>query len=395
MELIYQDTTRGLGILAFAVTTALPPSTVTPIGLAEGGGVFCFDPFSLYECGYLTNPNLLVLGEIGQGKSAFIKTMMVRASTSGRSFLILDPKGEYKPMAAALDASVIEFDTCGGVDPFAGVVWSDSNSVNSALTLLIQALLRRRLSALERVVIAGLTGAIVARGRVMHLVDCARLLDPSRDDWMSWMPRALVQRRALEMIAGLHAEFKRLIDGDLAGIFAHSDGGVACGERVVVDLSGVVQPELVALAVTVLLRTRIAQFRQRTLARGFVIVDEAWSVVAEAYNMAVVRSLFKLARAYGCCAVAVTHRISDLSGSEESLGMVSDVETVVAFSQPRSETEQLRTVLGFEAELGDLVVNLPRGVALWSIGRRRFLVYHTIFPNEMALVDTDAAMVTS
>lgn len=40
------------------------------------GGPFCFDPWELYAAGVLTNPNLVVAGQIGRGKSTFVKTFV-------------------------------------------------------------------------------------------------------------------------------------------------------------------------------------------------------------------------------------------------------------------------------------------------------------------------------
>ena len=40
------------------------------------GGSFCFDPWALYRRGSLTNPNLIVVGQLGRGKSTFVKTFI-------------------------------------------------------------------------------------------------------------------------------------------------------------------------------------------------------------------------------------------------------------------------------------------------------------------------------
>src|ERR1700681_1329169 len=47
--------------------------------LLTGGGGFAFDPFEAYQAGLVTNPNLLVAGEPGTGKSSFVKTYLARA----------------------------------------------------------------------------------------------------------------------------------------------------------------------------------------------------------------------------------------------------------------------------------------------------------------------------
>ena len=51
---------------------------------AVTGGPFCFDPWALYTAGVLTNPNVLLAGVIGQGKSALAKSLAVRSIAAGR-----------------------------------------------------------------------------------------------------------------------------------------------------------------------------------------------------------------------------------------------------------------------------------------------------------------------
>ena len=65
------------------------------------GGSFCFDPFDLYATGALTNPNLVVVGQIGRGKSSLVKTYLWRQSLLGCQAWVVDPKGEYAPLARA------------------------------------------------------------------------------------------------------------------------------------------------------------------------------------------------------------------------------------------------------------------------------------------------------
>ena len=77
--------------------------------VSAGGSAWCYDPFQLYTDGVITSPNILVLGTIGSGKSAAVKTLLYRSigllgSPGGqpRWCAILDPKGEYGPLADAL-----------------------------------------------------------------------------------------------------------------------------------------------------------------------------------------------------------------------------------------------------------------------------------------------------
>src|ERR1700728_1298826 len=79
------------------------------------GGLFSFDPWDLYRRGVLTNPNLIVLGQVGRGKSTFVKTFVWRQVAFGRQAWIVDPKGEYGPLAEACGARPLRLAPGGAI----------------------------------------------------------------------------------------------------------------------------------------------------------------------------------------------------------------------------------------------------------------------------------------
>jgi len=82
------------------------------IGVDITGGMtgFHFDPFELYNTGALTNPNCIVIGGVGTGKSALVKAFLRRELAiyeDRRWIAVLDPKAEYLPFARAHGLAVI------------------------------------------------------------------------------------------------------------------------------------------------------------------------------------------------------------------------------------------------------------------------------------------------
>ena len=71
------------------------------------GGSFVFDPFELYAQGLLSNPNMVVFGQIGRGKSAFVKTFLWRQAVFGRRAWVVDPKGVHPCIPPAYGNSVV------------------------------------------------------------------------------------------------------------------------------------------------------------------------------------------------------------------------------------------------------------------------------------------------
>jgi type IV secretory pathway VirB4 component len=77
------------------------------IGRDSGGAAFCYDPWLLYADGLLDDPNAIVLGKLGQGKSALVKTVLWRMLLFGRRAFVLDVKSEYGALCKAVGVKPI------------------------------------------------------------------------------------------------------------------------------------------------------------------------------------------------------------------------------------------------------------------------------------------------
>ena len=87
---------------------------LTPAGAYLGidcltGGAFSCHPLAWLADGLVSNPNILVTGVPGAGKSATIKALALRLMAYGvRAFIAGDLKNEYAPLARALGAEPVE-----------------------------------------------------------------------------------------------------------------------------------------------------------------------------------------------------------------------------------------------------------------------------------------------
>jgi hypothetical protein len=88
--------------------------SVAPAGAYLGidcltGGAFSCHPLAWLADGLVSNPNILVTGVPGAGKSATIKALALRLMCFGlRAFIAGDLKNEYAPLARALGAEPVE-----------------------------------------------------------------------------------------------------------------------------------------------------------------------------------------------------------------------------------------------------------------------------------------------
>ena len=89
--------------------------------------------------------------------------------------------------------------------------------------------------------------------------------------------------------------------------------------------------------------------------------------------------------------------ISSVGASESeqvalAQGLLSDSETRVVYAQAAGELEAAAELLSLSETEMELLPQLRRGIALWKVGQRSFLVQHRLSALERRIVDTDAAM---
>ncbi len=347
------------------------------IGRDVLGGSFVYDPFVLYRNGVVTNPNAVVFGQIGRGKSSFVKSYLWRQAVFGRHAWVVDPKGEYGLLAQAWNVRPVALcpggavrlnplDTEEGAERAAGPQEDGARRRRAALTSsLAVACLGRELQPRERAAIdAALAQATQSAHRAKmpaptlpQVVEA--LMDPGLEASL-----ALRTSRAelLEDGRDVALELRRLVHGDLCGMF---DGPTSPGLRldgplVVLDLSAVYHSP--ALGVLMACAAAWLQSAVRALHRNRIIlvVDEAWAILS---NLGVARWLqtsWKLSRAQGVANMAVLHRLSDLrsvgtQGSEQvslAEGLLADSETRVVYAQSPGEVARSAELLGLDRDRG-------------------------------------------
>jgi type IV secretory pathway VirB4 component len=85
------------------------------VGRDSSGAAFCYDPWVFYGDGTLDDPNAIVLGKLGQGKSALVKTLLWRMLLFGRRAFVLDVKREYGPLCTAVGVKPVSLEPGGSV----------------------------------------------------------------------------------------------------------------------------------------------------------------------------------------------------------------------------------------------------------------------------------------
>jgi hypothetical protein len=385
-------------------------------------GPFVFDPFSFYTDGALTNTNMLVIGEVGSGKSASCKTLIYRSvgvlrSPGGgpRWAAIADPKGEYLPLARALGLEVVRLYPGGQsrINPFdAGPGGRPASDKDLALertlmaTALIEAVLGRPLSPLEDAVVGWAIECLCQPGRPQPVLgDLATLLASPTGEMAARAGHAAAV--LAEEVRDVRYSLGKLLDRQLRGMFdGRSNVSIDWeGRGLVLDLSAVFQDKqalrVVMIGAMAWFQALLARPDDDETPRRLQVWDEAWALLSDERAAQYAQRSWKLCRSFGVANIAIAHRLSDLrsqaddgtSTAKLAAGLLPDTQTRVVFRQAPDEVEATARELGLNPAEAFLLDRLDPGRALWKIAGRAAVVQHVIGPDEVAMCDTNSRLV--
>jgi type IV secretory pathway VirB4 component len=375
------------------------------IGRDSSGGAFCYDPWALYADGLLDDPNVIVLGKLGQGKSSLVKTLLWRMLLFGRRAFVLDVKREYGPLCRAVGVQPISLVPGGRVrlNPLAS-----RPEEHAQLELLRAVAVTAAGGPITQIEAAALREALrtvrarsTAEATLPQIT--AMLFEPSAEmaDALRTAPRRLaadVRRAALAL--------QDLCEGPLRGMF---DGPTTPGlgldsKLVVLDLHAVRDSPAVGILMacaTAWMSALLARMAERPGRERLInVADESWKIVQHTGLGEWFQSNFKLARQFGVMNLVVLHKLADLhaagdAGSRAARiaeGLVADASTRVVYHQDESQVPLTRTLLGLSDSESQLISMLSAGQALWRMGSRSFVVQHHRSRHETGLTNTDTGM---
>ncbi len=375
------------------------------MGRDASGGAFCFDPWVLYQQGLLDDPNAIVLGTLGQGKSALVKTLLWRMLLFGRRAFVLDVKREYGPLCDAAGVTPISLVPGGGVrlNPLS------SRPEEHARVELLRAIATTAIGGpVDQIEAAALREALrtvtAASRREPTLPDIAEVLfKPPADmaDRLCTTPDQLaadVRRAALAL--------QDLCEGPLRGMF---DGPTTPGldldaRLLVLDLHAVRDSPAVGILMacaTAWMSALLARIAERPGRERLInVADECWKIIQHTGLGEWFQSNFKLARQFGVMNLVVLHKLGDLQAAGDAgsraariaEGLIADASTRIVYHQDEGQRPITRALLGLSETEGRLLTMLSAGQALWRVGARSFIVQHYRSRLEARLTDTDTGM---
>jgi type IV secretory pathway VirB4 component len=354
------------------------------LGRAQRGSQFVLDPFDAYAAGLVSNPNVIVAGSIGAGKSTVVKMMLDRAIGRGRRVVVIDPKGEYGELARTHGATAVALGRDGWCSPFPD---GDRES-RDLLRALVASAQGSALTSDQQFTIDEVWRELPEPRPLRVLGALYELLAPHLSS-MTTSPRRV-----------LALSIYRFVHGDLAGLFDGPGQPLRfSGNLVVLDLSAQWSSNsfsVAALSVVAAAQQVVAGDE----ALGYLVLDEAWALLSDPHALQWLQGSWKLARSRGISHVLVLHRWTDVAavgnlGSaerERAQGLLRECETAWLFRQPPDEARDMATALGLHQREERYLTALPKGVALVRYGAYRSIVRVEPDRRDVRFVDTDGAM---
>ena len=375
------------------------------IGRDSNGGAFCYDPWVLYGDGLLDDPNAIVLGKLGQGKSALVKTLLWRMLVFGRRAFVLDVKREYGPLCKAAGVDPISLVPGGSVrlNPLASR--PEEHAQLELLRAVTVTAVGGEITQVEAAAIREGLRTVRSRGTSEPtLPDIAAVLfDPVAE--MAGRLRTTAEQLARDVRRAALA-LQDLCEGPLRGMF---DGPTSPGldldaRLLVLDLHAVRDSPAVGILMacaTAWMSALLARMAERPGRERLVnVADESWKIVQHTGLGEWFQSNFNLARQFGVMNLVVLHKLADLhaagdAGSRASRiaeGLIADASTRIVYHQDESQVPLTRTLLGLSETEAQLISMLAAGQALWRVGSRSYVVQHHRSGLEAQLTNTDTGM---
>lgn len=426
------------GLYPFLYGGSLPP-----VGAYVGmdcltGAAFSCHPLEWLARGLITNPNLLITGVPGVGKSATIKALALRLMAYGvRVFVLGDIKNEYAALARSLGVEPVELGPglrCRLNPLDAGPLGRHLPTAGDELAERLAEIHRRRITLLASLLVTRLgrpltpTEEAALSLAIQHASGQASaattLTDPTIPavwallrDPLPEMARELRARgghsgervdELREMIRPAGDALGNMVTGSLSGLF---DGPTTVRPDFTapiqtVDLSRIDGrgDETVAMTLACVSSWGQSAIDDTDGPVRLVVRDELWRAMRIPAMVRKVDSDLRLSRAQGTIQILATHRLADFeavgdAGSEEvaiAKNLIASCDTRICLAQDTAPLAMTRDAIGLTdtecAHVGSWTA-AHLGRALWKVGRASsHLVQVVLSPQERQLTFTNERM---
>ena len=337
-----------------------------------------------------TNPNSLVLGTSGSGKSYMIKLNLLRALMAGTKVFVIDPQAEYLDLCRAVNGQVVE-------------ISRDSESIINMLDLLGQDLDEKRLSLLVAFnTMLGKLDELEAALLDKAVTNAYRRKGITREDSKSWAlppPKLSDLHGALEEMAQdapksqertfsiLSTKLEQYIDGVFS--FLNKETSLDLdNEFIVFDIQKM--PAAVRPLMMYLILEYIYSTMQKDRARKILAIDEAWSLLGQAGSSEYLFKIVKTCRKFNLSLMLITQEVKDLLDSKAGDSVLANTSCKYLMKQDPSVIDKLVETMHLAPQERNTLLSAGLGEGILIADNERFHIKVVASEKEHKLITTKA-----
>ena len=366
----------------FAITSLESHTSGILLGFNEINSIpIIIDPFEL------SNPNMLVLGTSGGGKSFAIKLFIMRELMEGTDINIIDPQAEYSDMVNMFDGKVIR-------------IAPDSTSVINPFDLLDQTLDEKKLSLLAffRVLLGELTEAqrAILDEAIDHVFEDKGITqDPKtwgnsppvlEDLYNEVLP---LTRSSKEMIYkpawAIVNRLKTYVFGPMR--FMNQQTRMDINKKIVsFDIRDApdVGKGVIMFSVLEYVYTQMKKSKTRKI----LVIDEAWMVLAAGEQAEYILKIVKTCRKFNLGLVMITQDVEDILTSKAGRAVLTNTSTKLLLKQDIAVVDQI-------VEQFNLNTAEQRFLSIATMGRALLIAENTRIPIFIQASPEEYRLITS
>lgn len=307
-----------------------PPYTKDILGIDRiTRQIITHNPFELYKQKIITSPNITILGNIGVGKSALVKShYVIRALLSNIKMLVFDKKrqgqeGEYTKVAEYFNIKPIKLGV-EGINIFDKSISKDPKKpVNQQKLLNI--LMKYVCSTYDNVDQGMVTSAYNIVNNKHEEIRIDHIIEVFKDkEFFPDIPSI----KKINIRLGL----ERFVTGDLSGLLDYNSKIDWTQKLIIIDTSLLPEYDIVLDMMMNVVISFINGIWSNLSGQKYLILEEGYYTTRLSIS-SLLRSFVKRGRGLGVGVITVLHHIDDILESSDSMSLVKESDIVHIYRQ--------------------------------------------------------------
>ncbi len=341
----------------------------------------------LFDRFELENPNQIVFGTSGVGKSYLVKLALLRSIMVGSEAIVIDPENEYKTLAEAVGGSFydISLGSDNHINPFDIPVPKEDETAEEVLrtnTINLVGLLRMMLGGLTPEEDAVIDQAIY---ETYAAKDITADSDPST--WEEKVPLFSDLEQILESMEGtrsLMLRLRRFSKGTYSKFFNQHSNVKLEGNLTVFgirDLEEELRPMAMFIIMRYIWKTVTTSMKKRVL-----VIDEAWWMMQSEDGASFLFGLVKRSRKYWLGVTTITQDVADFMRSEYGQPIVTNSALKVLLKQSSAVIDKIQETFSLTDQEKFILLEGQVGEGIFFAGQKRVAIEITASPAEDQII---------